>query len=226
MGRAKRADDGGMVFHVLNRANARATIFEKPEDYAAFERVLQEALDRVDMRVLAYCLMPNHWHLVLWPRRDGDLSKFMSWLTLTHTQRWHAPHRTVGTGHLYQGRFKSFPMQDDEHFLTVCRYVERNGLRANLAPRAEEWRWSSLWHRRQRDEFAQQVLCEWPVPCPRQWVQHVNQPHSDTEVAALRRSVNRGAPFGDSDWTGRIVKRLGLEVTVRARGRPKLVAED
>ena len=89
-----------MVFHVLNRANARATIFEKPEDYAAFERVLKEALDRVDMRVLSYCLMPNHWHLVLWPRRDGDLSRFMGWLTLTHTQRWHAHHHTVGTGHL------------------------------------------------------------------------------------------------------------------------------
>ncbi len=59
MGRAKRADDGGMVFHVLNRANARATIFEKPEDYAAFERVLKEALDRVEMRVLLYCLMPT-----------------------------------------------------------------------------------------------------------------------------------------------------------------------
>ena len=117
MGRAKRADDGGMVFHVLNRANARSTIFEKPEDYAAFERVLGEALDRVEMRVLAYCLMPNHWHLVLWPRRDGDLSKFMGWLALTHTQRWHALHRTTGTGHLYQGRFKShFPYKTTSTF--------------------------------------------------------------------------------------------------------------
>ena len=210
-----------MVFHVLNRANARSTIFEKPEDYAAFERVLLEAIDRVDMRVLAYCLMPNHWHLVLWPRRDGDLSKFMGWLTLTHTQRWHAHHRTTGTGHLYQGRFKSFPVQNDEHFLTVCRYVERNSLRANLVKRAEDWLWGSLWHRRQRDEFAQRVLTAWPVPCPRQWLQHVNQPQTDAEVSALRRSVNRGAPFGDADWTKRIVKRLGLEVTIRPRGRPK-----
>ena len=226
MGRAKRTDDGGMVFHVLNRENARATIFEKPEDYAAFERVLKEALDRVDMRVLSYCLMPNHWHLVLWPRRDGDLSKFMGWLTLTHTQRWHAHHHTVGTGHLYQGRFKSFPVQDDEHFLTVCRYVERNALRANLVKQAEEWMWSSLWHRIQRNEFAQSVLSEWPVPCPRQWRQQVNQPQTDAEVAALRRSVNRGAPFGQSDWTKRIVKRLGLEVTIRPRGRPKLISGD
>ena len=169
MGRAKRAEDGGAVFHVLNRANARATIFQTPEDYAAFERVLQEAVERVGMRVLAYCVMPNHWHLVVWPRQDGDLSKFMGWLTLTHTQRWHASHGTVGTGHLYQGRFKSFPMQADEHFLTVCRYAERNALRANLVSLAEDWRYGSLYHRLQKTEFAQAVLSEWPVPQPRQW---------------------------------------------------------
>ena len=215
-----------MVFHVLNRANARATIFGKPEDYAALVRVLSETLDRVDMRVLSYCLMPNHWHLVLWPRRDGDLSKFMGWLTPTHTQRWHAHHRTTGTGHLYQGRFKSFPIQDDEHFLTVCRYVERNALRAKLVKRAEDWLWSTLLsHRQQRDEFAQRVLSAWPVPCPRQWLQQVNHSQPDAEVVALRRSVNRGAPFGDADWTKRIVKRLGLEVTLRPRGRPKLATD-
>ena len=210
-----------MVFHVLNRANARSTIFEKPDDYAAFERVLREAQDRVDMRVLAYCLMPNHWHLVLWPRRDGDLSKFMGWLTLTHTQRWHAHRRTAGTGHLYQGRFKSFPLQTDEHFLTVCRYVERNALRANLVGRAEEWSWGSLFHRQMKDEFARDVLSEWPVPRPSQWLRLVQTPNTDAELAALRRSVQRGSPFGTPTWTARIVKRLGLEVTMRPRGRPK-----
>ncbi|HUG92188.1 MAG TPA: hypothetical protein VML55_15210, partial [Planctomycetaceae bacterium] len=85
--------------------------------------------------------MPNHWHLVVWPAGDGDLSEYMRWLTVTHTQRWHAAHHTSGTGALYQGRFKS------EHFLTVCRYVERNALRANLAGSAEAWRWGSLWQR-------------------------------------------------------------------------------
>ena len=111
------------------------TIFEKPEDYDAFERVLEEAVERTEMRLLAYCVMPNHWHLVVWPREDGELSRFTGWLTLTHTQRWHAHRHTTGSGHLYQGRFKSFPVQDDEHFLTVCRYVERNALRANLVER-------------------------------------------------------------------------------------------
>ena len=128
-----------MVFHALNRANARADLFYKPEDYAAFESVLAEARERTGMRVLSYCLMPNHWHLVLWPKQDGDMSRFMGWLTLTHTQRWHAHYQSAGTGHLYQGRFKSFPIQADDHFLTVCRYVERNALRANICALAADW---------------------------------------------------------------------------------------
>ena len=140
--------EGGLVYHALNRANARQTIFDDDGDYEAFERVLAEAVDRHVMRLLAYCVMPNHFHLVLWPRADGDLSRFMRWLTLTHTQRWHAHHHTAGTGHLYQGRFRSFPVQDDGHLLTLCRYVERNALRAGLVGRAEDWRWGSL-HRSQ-----------------------------------------------------------------------------
>jgi REP element-mobilizing transposase RayT len=130
---------------VLNRANARLPLFQKDGDYAAFEQVLTEARQLYDVPVLAYCLMPNHWHLVLWPRADRDLSRFVGWLTLTHTQRWHAHYHTVGCGHAYQGRFKSFPVQEDDYFLTVCRYVERNALRAGLVPRAEAWRWGSLW---------------------------------------------------------------------------------
>src|SRR5713101_6226580 len=139
MGRALRAALGGLVYHVLNRANARHTLFDKPADYEAFERILAEAQDECPVPLLAYCLMPNHWHLVLAPEGDGDLSRFVGWLTLTHTQRWHAHCHTVGTGHVYQGRFKSFAVETDDHFLTVCRYVERNALRAGLVARAEDW---------------------------------------------------------------------------------------
>ena len=113
MPRPRRAAEGGLVYHVLNRANARQTIFESDEDYAAFERVLAQAVVRWDMRLLAYCLMPNHFHLLVWPRDDGDLSQFMRWLTVTHTQRWHPHHGTAGSGHVYQGRFKSFPVESD-----------------------------------------------------------------------------------------------------------------
>ena len=221
MGRALRAATGGMVFHVLNRGNARAQIFHKDADYEAFERILSEAKERHDMRALAYCLMPNHWHLVLWPRRDGDLSRFMGWLTLTHTQRWHAHRGTGGTGHVYQGRFKSFPVQADDHFLTVCRYVERNALRANLMKRAEQWRWCSLWRRMHGDAEAKKLLSDWPVRCPRDWKGWVNEPQSEQEVEALRRAIIRGSPYGEESWVERVVKRLGLEMTLRPRGRPR-----
>src|SRR5687768_11549777 len=105
MGRPLRAAAGGHVYHALNRANARLRIFFTDDDYAAFERVLAEGVARFDTRLCAYCLMPNHWHLVLWPRADGELSAFVRWVTLTHTQRWHARRRNAGSGHLYQGRF-------------------------------------------------------------------------------------------------------------------------
>jgi len=135
MGRPRRVDVGGLVYHALNRASVRATLFDGPADYRQFEEVLGEAVVRTPMRLLAYCVMPNHWHLVLWPERDGQLSRFMTWLTLTHTQRWHARRRSAGSGHLYQGRYKSFLVEADDHLLAVCRYVERNPLRARLVRR-------------------------------------------------------------------------------------------
>ncbi len=144
MGRPQRVAAGGYVYHVLNRANARIRIFDGDADYEAFEKVLSEAVERTETRLLAYCLMPNHWHLLVWPRKDGELSRFAGWLTLTHTQRWHAYRQSIGSGHVYQGRFKSFPVQEDEHFYTVARYVERNALRAGLVRRAEQWRWAKF----------------------------------------------------------------------------------
>ena len=220
MGRPRRVATGGFVYHVLNRASARSQIFDLHSDYHAFERILIDARIRFDMRILAFCIMPNHWHLVLWPRRDNDLSRFTGWLTLTHTQRWHAYRRTTGEGHLYQGRFKSFIVESDIHLLNVCRYVERNALRANLVQRAEDWRWGSLWHRRNRANKHSILLDPWPVSIPDDWLEHVNQVQTTEELIALRNSVNRGQPYGSPDWLSDMVDRYGLESTVRTRGRP------
>lgn len=225
-----RAAEGGLVYHALNRANARLTIFDDDGDYAAFECVLAEAVGRHAMRLLAYCLMPNHFHLVLWPRADGDLSRFMRWLTLTHTQRWHAHRRSAGTGHLYQGRFKSFPVQDDGHFLTLCRYVERNPLRAGLVGRAEEWRWGSLPRAQPPDsrptDPSGPSLSPWPVERPPDWLARVNAPLNPAEEEALRRCLARGQPFGDPTWRARTATRLGLQSTLRPLGRPRKPALD
>jgi putative transposase len=221
MPRRPRIATGGLVYHVLNRRVGRQALFEKESDYATFERILEEAITRGGIRLSAYCLMPNHWHLLLWPRDDEQLSETMRWLTVTHTQRWHARHRTAGSGPLYQGRFKSFPVQSDEHFLTVVRYVERNALRASLVRRAENWRWGSLWRQYKGDAKARAVLSEWPVPRPRNWLEHVNRADTPQELEALRRSVQRGQPFGAEAWQTRTAKRLSLESTLRPRGRPK-----
>ena len=219
MPRRPRICPAGVCFHILNRAVARLPLFEKPEDYAAFERVLVEAVERERLPILAYCVMPNHWHFVVRPETDQQVTEFFRWLTHTHTMRWHAHHQTAGTGHLYQGRFKSFPVEDDEHLLAVLRYVERNPLRANLCARAEDWRWSSLWQRGQQQPT--DILAAWPIQRPRNWVSHVNQPQSEAELTALRHCVQHGTPHGRPDWTSQAAARLHLTHTPRPRGRPR-----
>ena len=221
MPRRPRLAAGELAYHILNRRVGRLPLFEKPADYVAFEKILAEAADRTRVRIAAYCLMPNHWHLLLWPRRDGELSEVLRWITVTHTQRWHAHHHTAGTGPVYQGRFKSFPVQTDEHFLTVARYVERNARRAKLVSRAEGWQWSSLWRREQGDGTVTAWLSEWPMDQPRDWVARVNRPQMASELEALRVSVQRGRPFGEEGWVRRMAKRFGMESTLRPRGRPK-----
>ena len=221
MGRPKRSAPGGWIYHVLNRANARMPIFAKDEDFEAFEQVLEEAVARTGTRLLSYCLMGNHWHLAVWPREDDELSRFVGWLTLTHTQRWHAHRQSTGSGHLCQGRFKSFPVQDDEHFLTVCRYVERNALRANLVKRAEDWRWSSLYRWQSGTTAEKELLSAWPLRRNAGWLEHVNSPQTEAELAAIRRSVKRGSPFGEEFRAATATTTLGLQITNRPRGRPK-----
>ena len=222
MPRPTRADEAGGLYHALNRGNSRARVFRKQADYVAFERILAEGLTRYEVQLFCYQLMPNHWHLVLRPNREGEMSRFMRWITATHTMRYHAHYHTSGEGHVYQGRFKSFPVQDDSHFLTVCRYVERNALRAELAPRAEDWRFGSLWRWLQRIEPAPAFLSAWPIARSPNWVEKVNEALTDRELASVRRSAQRGSPFGEPAWTASAVRRLGLSSTVRPRGRPQV----
>jgi putative transposase len=220
MPRAARNAPGGYVYHVLNRAVARLPLFEKDGDFQAFERVLKLALVEHPTRLLGYCLMPNHWHLVLWPEKEGELTAFVRWLTHTHSMRWHAHYHTGGTGHIYQGRFKSFPVEEDDHWYTVLRYVERNALRANLVARAEDWRWGSLWYMVRAGGKAPLLLQEGPLPLPADWPSLVNETQTEGELEALRRALARGSPFGSPTWSKRTAEVLGLQKTLRPRGRP------
>ncbi|MGH7177951.1 MAG: transposase [Tepidisphaeraceae bacterium] len=223
MPRQPRISTGGMTYHVLNRAVGRSRLFDDDADYLAMLRVIERTHKLLPVRIVAYCMMPNHWHLVLWPRADGELSEFMRLLTVTHTQRWHAHHRSSGTGPLYQGRFKSFPIEQDEHFLTACRYVERNAVRANLVRSATRWPWCSLSARESKHTPVWLLsTTHWPVDVPSNWVAYVNRAETDSELEALRVSVKRGRPFGDDRWQARTAKRMCLESTLRPRGRQRV----
>ena len=177
------------------------------------------------MRICAYALMPNHWHLVLWPAQDGELAAFMQQLTTKHVRRWQLHRRKVGCGHVYQGRYKSFPVEHEEYFYQLVRYVERNALRAGFVDRAEAWQWSSLWRRHSGTQDQKQVLGDWPVDYPQDWAELVNQPQTEREVDAIRRCVARGQPYGRPDWVCQTAKKLGLESSLRAPHRPRKIPE-
>jgi putative transposase len=219
MPRIGRIAPDGVVHHVLNRGNARGTLFHNSNDYKHFLYLLAEAAERIEMRVLGFCLMRNHWHLVLWPHRGSDLSAYMQWLTNAHVRHFQALNGTAGLGHLYQGRFKNFIIQDDRHLLTVLRYVEANALRARLVSRAEDWPWTSASCQLAPD--GRPLLSPWPVPRPRDWRVFLNELPAKEQLRRLRCSVTRGAPFGDDGWVKLTARQLGLVPTIQARGRPR-----
>ena len=221
MPRQRRADVAGDIYHALNRGNGRQTIFRKPEDYEAFLRVFAEGLERYAVELFSFVLMPNHWHLVLRPGKDGEMGRLLRWVTATHTLRYHSHYQTAGEGHIYQSRFKSFPVASDEHFLVVCRYVERNPLRANLVDRAEDWQYGSLWRWAQGTEPPPTLLSPWPIARSAKWVERVNRALTQQELAAVRTSVQRGRPFGEETWARQVAERSGLDYTFRSRGRPR-----
>ena len=222
MPRQARHAPGGLIYHVLNRGVGRQDLFEDAGDFAAFVRVLAQVIEQEPIRVCGFCLMSNHWHLVLWPRREGQLARFMQRLTITHVRRWVEDRGRVGWGSVYQGRYKSFVVQEDSHLLTVLRYVERNPVRAGIVRRAEAWRWSSLGQLNYppEEQIPLVPIAEWPVARRREWVEWVNRPQTQKEEQALQRSLSYNRPFGSDTWTAAMERKLGLG-PLRGRGRPK-----
>jgi putative transposase len=186
----------------------------------AFERVLESAHNRFELPIFSYIVMPNHWHFVVQPKTDTQVTEFFRWLTHTHTMRWHAHYHTEGTGHLYQGRFKTFPIEKDNHLRAVLRYTERNALQANLCDRAEDWKYGSLWRTVHGDDKSRSLLSRWPIDRPRTRVAMVNRPQHETEMTAVRQCLRKGTPYGTDRFVTQSVVRLRLEHTLRSRGRP------
>lgn len=215
MPRIPRGQVAGHAYHVLNRGNGGATVFHKEGDYTACLDLLAPAKAKYPVKLFGVCLMPNHFHLVVQPATEAALCSFMQWWMTSHVRRYHRHYRSHG--HVWQGRFKSFPIQQDSHLLTVLRYVLRNPVRAGLVEHAMDWPWSSL-------RFPH-LSAPPPLAVPTDWLPWIDQPLFDHELTTLRTCVNRQQPFGTTDWQTVTATTLGLESTLRQRGRPKTLLE-
>ena len=217
MPRTSRAIVANYCYHVLNRGNNRMRLFHDRADYVAFLWLLAEAFEQFEVPVLAACVMPNHLHLVMRPKKDGDIARWAHWLFTTHARRYHK--KFGSSGRVWQGRFRASVAQADRHLLILLRYVERNALRANLVARAEDWEWGSLrWRIRGSAPFRLELP---PVELPHNWPSYVNEPQTSAELAEVRSAISRQAPFGDELWRQETATALGLEQTLAPRGRPR-----
>ncbi len=192
-------------------------VFHKEKDYEAFLKLMREAKERYAVKLYGYCLMPNHFHMVVRPGKGEDLSRWMQWLMTSHVRRYHRHYES--SGHVWQGRFKSFMVQEDNHLLMVLRYIEANPVRAKMVESAKGWKWSS--HNEVMVSDKRGLVDEAPIQIPEEWTDYVDAPFQDDEVARVRSSVHRQTPFGDALWLMKVCKEFALESTVKRRGRPK-----
>ncbi len=220
MARQPRLDIADQIFHVINRSNARWDIFKSDKDFQGVVKSLVETLELIPIDIFAFCIMSNHWHFVVRPKANGDMGGFFGKFTQKTTQRWHTKHGTVGTGHLFQGRFKSFLVEKDEYFIQLAKYVEANALRAKMVKNAEDWPWSSLCLRLKNSELAKKILMPWPIEIPKNYLSLVNHPLAKTQLDNIRTSVEKSRPFGSEAWVGKQVDRYDLGYTLRQPGRP------
>jgi putative transposase len=230
MPRPLRPIEDGLIYHVINRGNNRQPVFHKRADFQAFLDALAELKERKPFDLYGYCLLNNHFHLLIRPTGDS-ISRIMQSLLVSHTQRYHKHHRSGG--HVWQGRFKSPVIQNDEHLLTVLRYIEANPLRARLVRRAEDYLWSSYrTHGLGEASTLVDALISYdqlsPSPAIRQrkWAEKVHRPLEEKTLVSIRHSNDSGLPYGDSAWIQRLAKKLHLDLTIRPRGRPRKTATD
>ena len=220
MPRVSRRLVNDFTYHVLNRGNGKKRVFYKYQDFLSFIELVKEAKKRLPINVFAYCLMPNHFHFVLKSSQASNLSRWIHWLLTVHSRRYHHYYKTCG--HIWQGRFKSFMIQNDEHLITVLRYVEGNAVRAGLVFSAKDWPWSS--HKQRISEETEKIIDILPVELPSDWTNYVDKPLTSKELLGLRQSVNHQFPYGDIKWKKKIRQRLGLAYTFKPRGRPRKVS--
>ena len=217
MPRIARVVVPGFPHHVTQRGNRRQTTFFKPADYRAYMKMIAGEKDKAEVEIWAYCLMPNHTHLVVVPRSALSLSMLFKEAHRRYTRRINE--REGWRGHLWQERFHSFPM-DEEHLIAAVRYVERNPVRAGLCGSVEDWQWSSVHaHCRREDDLLVSVAPM--LERIRDWHAYVAANDSDTFVGRFRRHARSGRPAGSKPFIDELEKRTGRRLHKRRPGRAK-----
>jgi len=226
MARRPRLTDDGLVYHAINRGNNRAEVFTDDGDHEAFLESLRVAKDRYPFALYGYCLLADHFHLLIRPGPGESISRILQSVTVTHTWRYHKRHRS--SGHVWQGRFKSPAVQDDGHLLVVLRYIEANPVRAGIVADPRDYRWSSFGqHGLGLADTLLDPFPEWEQLGPteaerrRRWRLKVRGTQKLDELTAVRDSLRTGRPLGDPAWVEGIASRLGIDLTPRPRGRPR-----
>ena len=217
MPRIARGETVGGIYHIINRGNMKMQVFNDAEDYEYFLELLEIGTKREKVEIHAYCLMPNHFHLLLVPQEEKRLSRVMQWVMTSHVRYYHKKNKT--SGHIWQGRYKSFMVEKESYYLTLIRYIEANALRAKLSQKAEDWKYCSLY---ERVEKSRELLSDPYVELYDEWVKYVNQPLREGELENIRNSVNRQAPLGLEQWQVEVATKYGMLSTLRRRGRPCL----
>ena len=221
MPRGPRISPTGFVQHVLNRGDHRETLFHKPGDFRAFLKAFRDTALQIPMRLLAYCIMRNHFHFVLWPHDGEDLPRFMHLLMATHISSYIRHYPPPSPGHLYQNRYTNGLIEPGRSLIAVIRYVEANALAAGIVRRAEEYPWASA--SAYATDEGRPEIADWPIERPKDWLTLLNLRTPAQELKRIQQTAARGAPYGCQDWTKRVIRAYNLEHTVRQRGRPSKV---
>jgi len=219
MPRVARALADEQTYHIINRGNRRTNVFHDKYDFLKMLELLQMASDKYEVDIYSYCLMNNHYHLVVYTKYGESLSACMQWLGTSYVRYYNKKYKV--SGHLWQGRYKSFIVQKDEYLLTLMKYVERNPLRAKIEKDAFLYTYSSTKARVEKSENS--FISNPPIDLPIDWLGFINEKQSKLDIDMIHNSIERQAPLGNEVWQKEVSMLYGMESSLNPRGRPRKI---
>ncbi len=218
MPRISRAIAIGYPHHVTQRGNYRQTVFAGTDDYTQYLDFLAQYAPQCDLDIWAYCLMPNHVHMVCVPKQPDSLSRTLHTVHMKYARYFNNKRSAVG--HLWQGRFFSCAL-DERHVYAAVRYVERNPIRGGLVSSPDDYPWSSAKAHIAGEKNSVLSGSCFLTETVTDWQQYLGMgPNSEEETTVIKATLT-GRPCGGEDFIKGVEERLGRNLTPRPRGRPR-----